>query len=118
MPGPLGLLCLLALGLRGAAEPSGAAPPLCAAPCSCDGDRRVDCSGKGLTAVPEGLSAFTQALSSLLKEFALGTTLAKVAFWKEEKLKPVTSQDEKMHDFGGDNAIYIVRVLSNQVTPA
>uniref|UniRef100_A0A8C0L1S3 Leucine-rich repeat-containing G-protein coupled receptor 4 n=1 Tax=Canis lupus dingo TaxID=286419 RepID=A0A8C0L1S3_CANLU len=62
MPGPLGLLCLLALGLRGAAEPSGAAPPLCAAPCSCDGDRRVDCSGKGLTAVPEGLSAFTQAL--------------------------------------------------------
>lgn len=56
--------------------------------------------------------------SSLLKEFALGTTLAKVAFRKEEKLKPVTSQDEKMHDFGGDNAIYIVRVLSNQVTPA
>ncbi|XP_058402145.1 leucine-rich repeat-containing G-protein coupled receptor 4 isoform X3 [Diceros bicornis minor] len=62
MPGPLGLLCLLALGLRGAAEPSGAAPPPCAPPCSCDGDRRVDCSGKGLTAVPEGLSAFTQAL--------------------------------------------------------
>uniref|UniRef100_A0A8C8YD02 Leucine-rich repeat-containing G-protein coupled receptor 4 n=1 Tax=Panthera leo TaxID=9689 RepID=A0A8C8YD02_PANLE len=62
MPGPLGLLCFLALGLRGSAEPSGAAPPLCAAPCSCDGDRRVDCSGKGLTAVPEGLSAFTQAL--------------------------------------------------------
>lgn len=62
MPGPLPLLCLLALGLRGAAEPSGAAPPPCAPPCSCDGDRRVDCSGKGLTAVPEGLSAFTQAL--------------------------------------------------------
>uniref|UniRef100_A0A452GBK2 Leucine-rich repeat-containing G-protein coupled receptor 4 n=1 Tax=Capra hircus TaxID=9925 RepID=A0A452GBK2_CAPHI len=60
MPGPLGLLCFFALGLRGSAEPSGAAPPLCAAPCSCDGDRRVDCSGKGLTAVPEGLSAFTQ----------------------------------------------------------
>ncbi|XP_021520775.1 leucine-rich repeat-containing G-protein coupled receptor 4 [Aotus nancymaae] len=62
MPGPLGLLCFLALGLLGSAGPSGAAPPLCAAPCSCDGDRRVDCSGKGLTAVPEGLSAFTQAL--------------------------------------------------------
>lgn len=65
MPGPLlRLLCLLALGLRGSAEPSGAAPApaLCAAPCSCDGDRRVDCSGKGLTAVPEGLSAFTLAL--------------------------------------------------------
>ncbi|XP_054441953.1 leucine-rich repeat-containing G-protein coupled receptor 4 [Pteronotus mesoamericanus] len=62
MPGPLGLLCFLALGLRGSTEPSGAAPPLCAAPCSCDGDRRVDCSGKGLTAVPEGLSAFTLAL--------------------------------------------------------
>lgn len=62
MPGPLGLLCFLALGLRCSAEPSGAAPPLCAAPCSCDGDRRVDCSGKGLTAVPEGLSAFTQLL--------------------------------------------------------
>ncbi|XP_006883835.1 PREDICTED: leucine-rich repeat-containing G-protein coupled receptor 4 [Elephantulus edwardii] len=28
----------------------------------CDGDRRVDCSGKGLTGVPEGLSAFTQVL--------------------------------------------------------
>ncbi|CAK6449295.1 unnamed protein product [Pipistrellus nathusii] len=65
MPGPLlRLLCLLALGLRGSAEPSGAAPApaQCAAPCSCDGDRRVDCSGKGLTAVPEGLSAFTLAL--------------------------------------------------------
>lgn len=62
MPGPLGLLCFLALGLRGSGEPSGAAPSLCAAPCSCDGDRRVDCSGKGLTAVPEGLSAFTLAL--------------------------------------------------------
>lgn len=63
MPGPLRLLCLLALGLRGSAEPSGAAPPpLCSAPCSCDGDRRVDCSGKGLAAVPEGLSAFTLAL--------------------------------------------------------
>lgn len=62
MPGPLRLLCFFALGLLGSAGPSGAAPPLCAAPCSCDGDRRVDCSGKGLTAVPEGLSAFTQAL--------------------------------------------------------
>lgn len=62
MPGPLRLLCFLALGLLGSAGPSGAAPPLCAAPCSCDGDRRVDCSGKGLTAVPDGLSAFTQAL--------------------------------------------------------
>ncbi|XP_048216093.1 leucine-rich repeat-containing G-protein coupled receptor 4 [Perognathus longimembris pacificus] len=62
MPGPLGPLCFFALGLLGSAGPSGAAPPHCAAPCSCDGDRRVDCSGKGLTAVPEGLSAFTQAL--------------------------------------------------------
>lgn len=56
--------------------------------------------------------------SSVLKEFALGTTLAQVAFRKEKKLKPVTSQDGKMHDFGGDNGIYIVRVLSSQVTPA
>ncbi|KAI1232836.1 hypothetical protein IHE44_0006680, partial [Lamprotornis superbus] len=28
----------------------------------CDGDRGVDCSGRGLAAVPPGLSAFTHAL--------------------------------------------------------
>ncbi|KAK6472936.1 leucine-rich repeat-containing G-protein coupled receptor 4-like [Huso huso] len=34
----------------------------CPAPCRCDGDGGADCSGKGLTTVPMGLSAFTYYL--------------------------------------------------------
>ena len=59
--------------------------------------------------------------SSVLKEFALGTTLAEVAFQKGkiQKQNSMTSQDEKIHDFGeGDNDIHFIRVLSNEVTPA
>uniref|UniRef100_A0A8D0GJX5 Leucine-rich repeat-containing G-protein coupled receptor 4 n=1 Tax=Sphenodon punctatus TaxID=8508 RepID=A0A8D0GJX5_SPHPU len=59
----LALLGFFAWGFGSSAGPSGgASPPPCPASCSCDGDGGVDCSGRGLTAVPEGLSAFTQAL--------------------------------------------------------
>ena len=52
---------------------------------------------------------------SALKEFALGTTLAEVAFQKEkEKKKPYDTKDKKIHDFGGgNNDIHFIRVLSN-----
>ncbi|XP_019332443.1 leucine-rich repeat-containing G-protein coupled receptor 4 isoform X2 [Alligator mississippiensis] len=50
-------------GFGSSAGPSGGASPApCPAPCSCDGDGGVDCSGRGLPAVPDGLSAFTHAL--------------------------------------------------------
>ncbi|XP_058662252.1 leucine-rich repeat-containing G-protein coupled receptor 4 isoform X2 [Ammospiza caudacuta] len=59
----LALLGLVAWGLGSwAGHSGGASPPPCPAPCSCDGDRGVDCSGRGLAAVPAGLSAFTHAL--------------------------------------------------------
>ncbi|XP_069479610.1 leucine-rich repeat-containing G-protein coupled receptor 4 isoform X2 [Ambystoma mexicanum] len=45
-----------------AAGPGGSAASLCPLPCRCDGDGGVDCSGRGLTTVPEGLGGFTQAL--------------------------------------------------------
>lgn len=54
----------------------------------------------------------------MLKEFALGTALAAVAFQKEkiQKQNSVTSQDERIHDFGeGDNDIHFVRVLSTKL---
>ncbi|XP_053576365.1 leucine-rich repeat-containing G-protein coupled receptor 4 [Bombina bombina] len=35
---------------------------LCPAPCHCDGDGAVDCSGRGLVTVPEGVSTFTHSL--------------------------------------------------------
>ncbi|KAJ8394911.1 hypothetical protein AAFF_G00040340 [Aldrovandia affinis] len=37
-------------------------PALCSTSCRCDGDGGADCSGKGLAAVPTGLSAFTYYL--------------------------------------------------------
>uniref|UniRef100_A0A8C8VQR1 Leucine-rich repeat-containing G-protein coupled receptor 4 n=1 Tax=Pelusios castaneus TaxID=367368 RepID=A0A8C8VQR1_9SAUR len=59
----LALLGFFAWGVGSSAGPSGgASPPPCPASCSCDGDGGVDCSGRGLTALPEGLSAFTHAL--------------------------------------------------------
>uniref|UniRef100_A0A7M4FVE3 Leucine-rich repeat-containing G-protein coupled receptor 4 n=1 Tax=Crocodylus porosus TaxID=8502 RepID=A0A7M4FVE3_CROPO len=60
----LALLGFLAWGGFGSsAGPSGGASPApCPAPCSCDGDGGVDCSGRGLPAVPDGLSAFIHAL--------------------------------------------------------
>uniref|UniRef100_A0A8C8ZU15 Leucine-rich repeat-containing G-protein coupled receptor 4 n=1 Tax=Prolemur simus TaxID=1328070 RepID=A0A8C8ZU15_PROSS len=118
MPGPLGLLCFLALGLLGSAGPSGAAPPLCAAPCSCDGDRRVDCSGKGLAAVPEGLSAFTQALQlagndlSFIHPKALsGLKELKVLTLQNNQLKTVPSEAIR-----GLSALQSLRLDANHIT--
>ncbi|NP_001089881.1 leucine-rich repeat containing G protein-coupled receptor 4 S homeolog precursor [Xenopus laevis] len=43
--------------------PSGVSSPApCPTPCACDLDGGVDCSGRGLVAVPEGLSLFTHSL--------------------------------------------------------
>ncbi|XP_060621977.2 leucine-rich repeat-containing G-protein coupled receptor 4 isoform X1 [Anolis sagrei] len=62
-PPPPALLAALAWGLLSAAGPSGGASSgPCPAPCSCDGDGGADCSGRGLTALPHGLSAFTHSL--------------------------------------------------------
>ncbi|XP_043915243.1 leucine-rich repeat-containing G-protein coupled receptor 4 [Protopterus annectens] len=41
---------------------SGSSPTPCPAPCRCDGDGVADCSGRGLIAIPQGLSAFTYDL--------------------------------------------------------
>ncbi|XP_056134585.1 leucine-rich repeat-containing G-protein coupled receptor 4 [Lampris incognitus] len=43
----------------GAAGQGQATPAVCSPACSCDEDGGADCSGKGLTTVPAGLSAFT-----------------------------------------------------------
>ncbi|XP_060032648.1 leucine-rich repeat-containing G-protein coupled receptor 4 isoform X2 [Erinaceus europaeus] len=118
MPGPLGLLCFFALGLRGSAEPSGAAPPLCAAPCSCDGDRRVDCSGKGLTAVPEGLSAFTLALDISMNNI---TQLPEDAFKNFPFLEELTLQNNQLKTvpseaIRGLSALQSLRLDANHIT--
>ncbi|XP_048340330.1 leucine-rich repeat-containing G-protein coupled receptor 4 [Sphaerodactylus townsendi] len=62
-------MCCLALlgfflwGFASSVGPSGGASlPPCPAYCSCDEDGGVDCAGRGLTAVPEGLSVFTHSL--------------------------------------------------------
>ncbi|KAL8169781.1 UNVERIFIED_CONTAM: Leucine-rich repeat-containing G-protein coupled receptor 4 [Gekko kuhli] len=61
------LLGFFVWGFASSVGPSGgAALPPCPASCSCDGDGGVDCSGRGLTAVPEGLSAFTHSLDGLI----------------------------------------------------
>ncbi|XP_078405673.1 leucine-rich repeat-containing G-protein coupled receptor 4 [Cetorhinus maximus] len=60
-PPPAFLLLLLGLGSSGGRSENVAAP--CPAVCRCEGDGgaalRVDCSGRGLTTVPQGLSIFT-----------------------------------------------------------
>ncbi|XP_048462953.1 leucine-rich repeat-containing G-protein coupled receptor 4 [Rhincodon typus] len=57
----LALLLLLGVGSSGSRSENVAAP--CPAVCRCEGDGgaalRVDCSGRGLTTVPQGLSIFT-----------------------------------------------------------
>ncbi|MBN3300925.1 LGR4 protein, partial [Amia calva] len=52
--------CLLVWGVESGQGESSPAP--CPAACRCDGDGGADCSGKGLTRVPGGLSAFTYYL--------------------------------------------------------
>ncbi|XP_077375219.1 leucine-rich repeat-containing G-protein coupled receptor 4 isoform X2 [Festucalex cinctus] len=61
---PLGLFwmclwCLLRLGATGQGQST---PAVCSPSCSCDEDGGADCSGRGLTTVPSGLSAFTYYL--------------------------------------------------------
>uniref|UniRef100_A0A8C2WHU8 Leucine-rich repeat-containing G-protein coupled receptor 4 n=1 Tax=Cyclopterus lumpus TaxID=8103 RepID=A0A8C2WHU8_CYCLU len=52
------LWCLLRPGSAG----QGQATAVCSPSCSCDEDGGADCSGRGLTTVPTGLSAFTYYL--------------------------------------------------------
>lgn len=59
---------LLMLGLWGCAAAAAAAgegqstPATCSPLCRCDEDGGADCSGRGLTTVPTGLSTFTYYL--------------------------------------------------------
>lgn len=52
------LWCLLRPGATG----QGQSTAVCSPSCSCDEDGGADCSGRGLTTVPTGLSAFTYYL--------------------------------------------------------
>uniref|UniRef100_A0A7N8Y1C6 Leucine-rich repeat-containing G-protein coupled receptor 4 n=1 Tax=Mastacembelus armatus TaxID=205130 RepID=A0A7N8Y1C6_9TELE len=52
------LWCFLRLGATG----QGQTTAVCSPSCSCDEDGGADCSGRGLTTVPAGLSAFTYYL--------------------------------------------------------
>uniref|UniRef100_A0A672FNQ0 G-protein coupled receptors family 1 profile domain-containing protein n=1 Tax=Salarias fasciatus TaxID=181472 RepID=A0A672FNQ0_SALFA len=52
------LWCLLRPGAAG----QGQSTAVCSPSCSCDGDGGADCSGRGLTTVPSGLSTFTYYL--------------------------------------------------------
>ncbi|XP_062327196.1 leucine-rich repeat-containing G-protein coupled receptor 4 [Osmerus eperlanus] len=52
----------LCLQHDGAAGQGQSTPAVCSPSCSCDEDGGADCSGKGLTTVPAGLSAFTYYL--------------------------------------------------------
>uniref|UniRef100_A0AAZ3PC82 Leucine-rich repeat-containing G-protein coupled receptor 4 n=1 Tax=Oncorhynchus tshawytscha TaxID=74940 RepID=A0AAZ3PC82_ONCTS len=47
---------------NGATGQGQSTPAICSSSCSCDEDGGADCSGKGLTTVPTGLSAFTYYL--------------------------------------------------------
>ncbi|KAM9409478.1 leucine-rich repeat-containing G-protein coupled receptor 4 [Pholidichthys leucotaenia] len=55
-------ICLLWCFLRPGAAGQGQSLAVCSPWCSCDEDGGADCSGRGLTAVPTGLSTFTYYL--------------------------------------------------------
>ncbi|KAF7688037.1 leucine-rich repeat-containing G-protein coupled receptor 4 [Silurus meridionalis] len=55
-------ILFLGLCVRGAAAQAASTPAVCAPACRCDGDGGADCSGRGLSSVPSGLSAFTYYL--------------------------------------------------------
>ncbi|XP_034047734.1 leucine-rich repeat-containing G-protein coupled receptor 4 [Thalassophryne amazonica] len=55
-------VCLWCLVGPGAAGEGRSNPAACSPSCSCDEDGGADCSGRGLTSVPAGLSAFTYYL--------------------------------------------------------
>ncbi|KAJ3594017.1 hypothetical protein NHX12_006349 [Muraenolepis orangiensis] len=71
---------------------------VCSPSCNCDEYRAVDCSGKGLTAIPVGLSAFTNYLRlagndlTFMAPGALsGLTQLKVLMLQNNQLKTVPS---------------------------
>ncbi|XP_077420303.1 leucine-rich repeat-containing G-protein coupled receptor 4 [Vanacampus margaritifer] len=61
---PLGLfwMCLWCFLRPGATGQGQSTSAVCSPSCSCDEDGGADCSGRGLTTVPSGLSAFTYYL--------------------------------------------------------
>ncbi|KAG8438226.1 hypothetical protein GDO86_008788 [Hymenochirus boettgeri] len=61
MESPCWLVALSAL-LVAPCSGGASSPAPCPVPCSCDLDGGVDCSGKGLVAVPDGVSIFTHSL--------------------------------------------------------
>ncbi|GAA6075072.1 leucine-rich repeat-containing G-protein coupled receptor 4 [Tachysurus ichikawai] len=63
MPSIAVRILLLGLFVRSAAAQPASTPAVCAPACRCDGDGGADCSGRGLSSVPNGLSAFTYYLT-------------------------------------------------------
>ncbi|TSK19944.1 Leucine-rich repeat-containing G-protein coupled receptor 4 [Bagarius yarrelli] len=55
-------ILVVGLCVHGAAAQAVSTPAVCALACRCDGDGGADCSGRGLSSVPSGLSAFTYYL--------------------------------------------------------
>lgn len=71
MPSLAVRILLLGLCVRGAAAQAASTPAVCAPACRCDGDGGADCSGRGLSSVPSGLSAFTYYLWVILLSASL-----------------------------------------------
>ncbi|KAG9475747.1 hypothetical protein GDO78_003912 [Eleutherodactylus coqui] len=61
-PGGLWALLLLLVSPSSGGPSGVSSPPPCPVACRCNAERGVDCSGRGLTAVPDGLSVFTNML--------------------------------------------------------
>uniref|UniRef100_A0A8C5QAL9 Leucine-rich repeat-containing G-protein coupled receptor 4 n=1 Tax=Leptobrachium leishanense TaxID=445787 RepID=A0A8C5QAL9_9ANUR len=59
---PVWLVLALLVALCSGGPNRASSPAPCPVPCRCDWDGAVDCSGRGLIAVPEGVSAFTHSL--------------------------------------------------------
>ncbi|XP_029438606.1 leucine-rich repeat-containing G-protein coupled receptor 4 isoform X2 [Rhinatrema bivittatum] len=91
MPHCLGRLAFLLVFSLAAS--GGSAPSSCPSPCRCDGDGGADCSGRGLTAVPEGLSAFTHALDISMNNI---TRLSEAAFRTFPYLEELTLQNNQL----------------------
>uniref|UniRef100_A0A8D0B4C8 Leucine-rich repeat-containing G-protein coupled receptor 4 n=1 Tax=Salvator merianae TaxID=96440 RepID=A0A8D0B4C8_SALMN len=115
----LPFLALLAWGFGSLAGPSGgASPPPCPASCSCDGDGGADCSGRGLTAVPEGLSAFIHCLRLAGNDLAFihpkalsGLKELKVLTLQNNQLKTVPNEAIR-----GLSGLQSLRLDANHIT--
>ncbi|XP_070757902.1 leucine-rich repeat-containing G-protein coupled receptor 4 isoform X3 [Enoplosus armatus] len=84
--------------LRPGATGQGQSTAVCSPSCSCDEDGGADCSGRGLTTVPTGLSAFTyylrlagNDLSFIHPEALSGLHQLKVLMLQNNQLKTVPS---------------------------